>query len=220
MKTNAYVYKITNKITNEFYIGYRYKNQVLNIDPENDLWINYFTSSTKIKSEIQKHGTDSFYTEILFTDIDSLLCWKQEQILIKDNWDNPLLLNGKYHDPESNVEIFRRTMLLSDESRLKMSVAGKGRPKSAEHRKKIAIANTGKPQSVEKCRKISEARKGKPTNKGVSPPKYQCPNCSKMISRSNYTRWHGDMCKTLNPEQHEKNIQQIKNLANIRNKND
>jgi len=42
---DAYVYQITNKITGEIYYGYRYRNQTLEIEPENDLWVKYFTSS-------------------------------------------------------------------------------------------------------------------------------------------------------------------------------
>ena len=80
-----------------------------------------------------------------------------------------------------------------------MSIAGKGRPKSEEHKKKIALANTGNKGSAEKCAKISIARKGKPaSNKGVTPPKYECPHCKAFISNGNLQRWHGGNCKLVN----------------------
>lgn len=209
---NAYVYKIVNKLTNQFYIGYRSRNQVLNINPIDDLWIKYFTSSNRVKKDIEQYGTDSFTAEILFQNIDPIVCWRYEQCLIKESWNNDLLLNGKYHDPESDIEIYRRVNSLSEESRLKMSLAGKGRHKSEEHKQKIAVSNTGKFQSAEKRKKISEARKGKSTNRGVSPPKFECPHCNKMVSNANMQKWHNDKCKVINPDKFKEVSEHIRNL--------
>lgn len=198
MTTNAYVYKITNILTGEFYIGYRCSNQRKNIRPTDDLWVKYFTSSNRVKDDIKKYGANSFTTEILFEHQDSIECWKREQILIKENWGSVGLLNGKYHDPESNVEVRRRVGLLSESSRTKMSIAGKGRPKSEEHKRKIAIANTGQVASDQKRKKISDAMKGRPAhNKGISPPKYTCPHCGKIASFANLQKWHNDNCKSI-----------------------
>lgn len=198
----AYVYTITNKITGEFYHGYRYRNQTLGINPNDDLWITYFTSSCRIKNDIKKYGKNAFSATIIYENSNSIKCWQQEQIAIKKDWSNPLLLNGKYHEPESNVEIFRRVNLLTEATKLKMSAAGKGRPKSEEHKKKIALANTGNIGSAQKRAKISAARKGKATNKGISPPKYQCPHCGSFVSNSNLKRWHGNNCKVIDPNGH------------------
>jgi len=199
----AYVYTITNKITGEFYHGYRYRNQTLGITPNDDLWVTYFTSSRRIKHDIKKYGKTAFSATIIYENSDSIKCWQQEQIAIKKDWGNPLLLNGKYHDPESEIEIFRRVNLLSEATRLKMSAAGKGRPKSEEHKKKIALANTGNVGSAQKRAKISAARKGKPpSNKGVTPPKYSCPHCGSFVSNGNLKRWHGDKCKAIDPNGH------------------
>ena len=199
---DAYVYKVTNKITSEFYYGYRYKNQTLGITPEYDLWIIYFTSSIRIKKDIEKYGKESFTTEIIYKNIDSVKCWQQEQITIKQDWGNPLLLNGKYHDPNSNVELFRRVNILTEKTRTKMSIAGKGRLKSEDHKKKIAIANTGNVGSAQKRAKLSVYRKGKSTNKGISPPKYICEHCNANVSNGNLKRWHGDNCKSIDPKGH------------------
>lgn len=210
---DAYVYTITNKITGEFYHGYRYRNQTLGIVPKDDLWITYFTSSNRIKDDIKKYGKTSFTATIIYEDSDSVKCWQQEQMAIRQDWGNPLLLNGKYHSPESNIEIFRRVNLLSEATRRKMSAAGKGRPKSEEHKKKIALANTGKKGSAEKGAKISIARKGKPpSNKGVTPPKYSCPHCKSFVSMGNLNRWHGDRCKTIDLIGHNNRSLQVKNL--------
>lgn len=44
-----YVYKLTNKITNQFYYGYRRANVRLKLTPKNDLWKVYFSSSKDVK---------------------------------------------------------------------------------------------------------------------------------------------------------------------------
>jgi len=206
---DAYVYRITNKITGEFYHGYRYRNQTLGIEPEDDLWVRYFTSSNRIKKDLKQYGKESFIAEIIYKNPDSVKCWQQEQIAIQQDWGNPLLLNGKYHDANSNVEIYRRVNLLTEESRHKMSAASKGRAKSEEHKRKIALANTGKVGSAQKRAKLSAARKGKATNKGVSPPKYQCPHCGALVSNGNLNRWHGDKCKSIDPAGHTARSAQI-----------
>jgi ribosomal protein S27AE len=210
---DAYVYTITNKLTGEFYHGYRYRNQSLGIVPKDDLWISYFTSSNRIKNDIKKYGKTAFTATIIYENSDSVKCWQQEQIAIRQDWGNPLLLNGKYHDPESSVEIFRRVNLLTEKTRQKMSAAGKARPKSENHKKNIAIANTGKKGSAEKSAKISVARKGKPpSNKGITPPKYSCPNCGVSVSMGNFNRWHGERCKMIDPIGHNNRSFQVTNL--------
>ena len=74
---DAYVYTITNKLTGEFYHGYRYRNQTLGIVPKDDLWITYFTSSNRIKNDIKKYGKTAFITfsrELQF--IERLEAWR------------------------------------------------------------------------------------------------------------------------------------------------
>jgi hypothetical protein len=160
----SYVYKITNTITGEFYFGYRYGNIKLKLQPIDDLWVKYFTSSKTIKKIIKEYGVDAFETKILFEHEDSLVCWTYEQLIIRENWNNTLILNNKYHEPDSDTEVIRRTNFASDEAREKMSKAGKGRTKSEAHKQKIAIANTGNIGSHQKREKLSAAN----TNKVVA----------------------------------------------------
>lgn len=212
--TPSYVYKITNKITNQFYIGYRSRNQKLKRQPIDDLWVKYFTSSFHVKNIIKEFGVESFNCEILFLHEDSLVCWAYEQILIKQFWGNNLLINRKYHDPNSNIESIRKIGFHSSESKLKMSIVGKGRKKSEEHKRNISIANTGNIASPSKRKKLSEFHKGKsPSNLGKSPPKYPCIHCGKIVSNANLSKWHGNNCKLINPDKHNKNCEHIKNLA-------
>lgn len=59
-----YVYKLTHKITGQFYIGYRAANKII---AEKDLGIKYFSSSKKVK----ELGFDNFNIEIVAMFFDS-----------------------------------------------------------------------------------------------------------------------------------------------------
>lgn len=85
-----YVYKITDKKTNKFYIGARCSK----ITPDSDLGIKYFSSSKIVKSLISINGVDNFIFEIINNTFTS---WKEaydyEQSIIFSFWGNPQLLN-------------------------------------------------------------------------------------------------------------------------------
>jgi hypothetical protein len=40
----------------------------------------------------------------------------------------------------------------------------------------------------------------------------KCEHCEKEISKANYVRWHGDVCKKIDPETHFNRTKQIRNL--------
>jgi hypothetical protein len=88
----------------------------------------------------------------------------------------------------------------SEETKLKMSLAAKGKPKG--------------PMSDENKRKISESTKGKSKPKGMGEklsatvalqlaagthytqqPKLTCPHCGVQASKARYNAYHGDKCK-------------------------
>ena len=54
----------------------------------------------------------------------------------------------------------RKNQPLSDESRQKMSRAKKGRPRTEETKRRISVTLTGRPKSEESRKKLSETRKG------------------------------------------------------------
>lgn len=123
----AYTYLVRNKITGQFYYGFRCKNVKLKRHPEDDLWVKYFTSSKKISNLIKEYGKDSFECVILSKDAVPDKCYILEQKLISENIKNKLCLN----------ECCRLTgrfstagRIPSDESRLKSSKTQKGRSKS------------------------------------------------------------------------------------------
>lgn len=67
--------------------------------------------------------------------------------------------NSDAHKGEKNVR-FGKTH--SDETKRKMSVASKGKPKSEEHRRKNSESQKGKTISEEQRKKISDSLKGRP----------------------------------------------------------
>ena len=110
--------------------------------------------------------------------------------------------------------------IVSDEARLKMSLAKKGvkrNPHSEETKEKIRCANLGKKRSAETCNRIRMAslnqqnsffgtEEGKTMAKernkrlleeGRHPSQilHLCPYCQKEYPKTAITRWHGNKCK-------------------------
>jgi hypothetical protein len=85
-KSLPYVYKGIHRETGEFYIGYRYANKKPSTE---DLGNYYFTSSNQVKKIVFEKFDWIIIAE--FFDKDS--AWDFENLLIKDNFRNPLNLN-------------------------------------------------------------------------------------------------------------------------------
>lgn len=84
-----YVYKITS-LKGEYYFGVRWNYKG---NPENDLWVNYFTSSTFIHMLIAENNLEYFRTEILKTFEDKKVALDYEYCLIKESIGDKLCLN-------------------------------------------------------------------------------------------------------------------------------
>lgn len=182
-----YTYLIKHKPTNRVYYGMRAANRV---EPEQDLWQHYFTSSPKVQQLIEDTGRDSFDIEIrrVFATKEQAVAWETRvlrrcKVLHDDRWLN------------QNVAGY---IVPTEESRKKISDYHKDKPKTEEHKKKLSESQKGKPKlnsknktaeyralmsklksgpnnpmygkgcTEERARKIGEANKGKvPANKGV-----------------------------------------------------
>jgi len=92
----AYVYRLVYKPTGQYYYGYRKANIWYKRMPINDFWVHYFSSSTRVKAMIEKHGIADFDHEIIYESTDVESVYWLEQHLIKNNIDNPLVLNKRY----------------------------------------------------------------------------------------------------------------------------
>ena len=79
-----YVYKVTNLITNEFYIG-KHDSKFL--------WNTYMGSGRMITDAINKYGVKSFKKEILKSFLTGREAADYENKLILENKDNPLAYN-------------------------------------------------------------------------------------------------------------------------------
>ena len=60
----AYTYLITHNPTNQLYYGVRHSVNRKQMDPEQDLWIDYFTSSKAVHALIEEWGKETFDIEI------------------------------------------------------------------------------------------------------------------------------------------------------------
>jgi hypothetical protein len=87
--TKPYVYKITSK-NDEVYFGVRWDYTG---EASNDLWKKYFTSSTTVKELIIQEGVDYFKPTIVNFFDSKQEALEFEYSLIKENLNNPKLLN-------------------------------------------------------------------------------------------------------------------------------
>ena len=153
----AYVYKVTNKETGEFYIGSRTAKIVrTKLTPEQDFLVKYFTSG-KLQKDI-KVNLSKYYGEILFRSNEIIfinnstqfvVLW-YEQLLIRENIKNPLCKNNKYFDV--------------DTSKLMWFVDNSGRIFTEAHKVKIKRVGPengmfGKTHSEETKEKLSNIKK-------------------------------------------------------------
>lgn len=156
-----YIYKVTDKVTGEFYIGSQCRGKVIGK--------NYFTSSkNKIFKNKFKSNPAQFEIKIIGTFTNPESCVLQENIFIKFYIKNPLCLNKNY--------------VIGKEHQFCMSgCTGEknpfyGKQHSKETKYKISEANKGRLSARKGChlsdetrKKLSELKKGNtPWNKGKS----------------------------------------------------
>jgi len=182
-----YTYLIRHRPTNRVYYGMRAANKV---EPEQDLWHHYFTSSPTVQRLIEETGQDSFDIEIrkVFETKEQAVAWeirvlRRCKVLQDERWINQNVAGYIVPTEESRKKIsdFHKGKAKSDEHRKKLSASQKGKPKkstvyqSQEYRQKMSLLKSGlnngmygKGCTEERARKIGEANKGKiPINKGV-----------------------------------------------------
>jgi hypothetical protein len=128
----SYTYLIKHIPTGKVYYGVRFANKV---DPTDDLWKIYFTSSIGVKKLIEETGEESFLVEVRRT-FDT----KEEAVL----WE---------------TKVLRRCKVLQDDRWLNANIAGYIFP-SEEIRKKMSVAQRNRVTSEETKKKLSEVQKG------------------------------------------------------------
>ena len=127
-----YTYLIKHRPTGKVYYGFRSANKV---DPDQDLWKYYFTSSLKVQQLIQETGADSFDVEVR-----RIFKTKEQAIL----WE---------------TRVLRRCNVLNDDRWINQNIAGYIAP-TEESRKKISNFHKDKPKSDEHKHNLSKSQKG------------------------------------------------------------
>ena len=143
----SYVYKITCKITGEFYFGSSFS-------AKSD---QYWGSGRKIKDRVALYGKENFIKEILGEFDDRVEAHKVENEYIE-----------KFRNDEKclNIHLDHHFGTFSEESCAKRGAANaislRGKTFSKEHKERISAANRGKILSKERKERISAAMRGKP----------------------------------------------------------
>ena len=136
-KNLPYVYWLTHKETNQFYIGYREANS---LDPETDLPI--YKSSSNYIADI---GFEHFSWMIIAQFFTGQEAFEFEQKLIEEHINNPLCLNRHY----CRNGKFRYVRRVGDYKA------------SYTTRQKISLANKGKIKSDITCQNLSKSLTGR-----------------------------------------------------------
>jgi hypothetical protein len=183
-----YTYLIKHRPSGKVYYGFRCANKV---EPHNDLWKHYFTSSPRVQQLIEETGTESFDVEIrrIFESKEQAVSWETRvltrcKVLHDDRWLNQNVAGYIIPTDQSRKKIsnFHKDKPKSDEHKQKMSNAQKGKPKKSKayqtpaYRELMSKIKSGEGNarygvevSDETRQRISEAKKGKQIahNKGV-----------------------------------------------------
>lgn len=151
-------------INNMYYIGRR---SCLKIDNT------YYGGGVEIKKAIREYGRSNFVREILEVNEDAYVNRVREEHIIGDLWKNDSLCYNKMpggaggsktgpisDETKMKMSLAKRGKSLSEEHKLSLSKACKGintAPLTKEHREKLSIAASGKTLSNETRQKMSIA---------------------------------------------------------------
>lgn len=140
----CYTYLVKCTINNKFYYGVRWGNKV---SPSEDLWFKYFTSSKVIKNLINQYGKEAFLFEVrkVFTTKQEAIAWEETVLrrlkVLKspDTWLNKCISKAIRYDIHP-----RKGLIVSEDTKEKISKSNKGKPKFTEEDKlKMSINRTG-----------------------------------------------------------------------------
>jgi len=181
-----YTYLIKHRPTSKVYYGFRSANK---LDPHEDLWKNYFTSSPRVQQLIKETGADSFDVEIrkVFESKEQASAWETRvlnrcKVLHDDRWLNQNIAGYIVPTEESRKKIsnFHKDKPKTDQHKQNLSKSQKGKPKlnsknqTPEYRALMSKLKAGENNPMfgkgctpERAARIGAANKGKvPINKG------------------------------------------------------
>lgn len=199
----AYVYYIRHIPTGKYYYGSRYNHIKSGDNPEDDLWVKYFSSSREVKKLLKETGKDSFETTILFKDNDPGTCFEFEQTVIKEHIKDPLCINKRYFNTASGKPsycVFGKTLSSKGKPKREDTKQRMRKPKSDTHRESIRQAqlrnggNGPEHHSIETITKIKDWL----FENSAFKKKVTCPHCHKEGGNGPMKRFHFDNCKEKN----------------------
>ena len=150
-----YIYKVTNRGTNQYYIGSQCRGKIIGV--------NYFTSSTnkEFKDDFKTYGEEKYKIEIIKEFEDPEECVRVENYIIKNHMQlkDGLCLNRAYFC--NGEKIFSAVGIHH-------APWNKGIPHSKETRKRMSLAQKGQSPSKETRKRMSLAHKIKISIKGIT----------------------------------------------------
>lgn len=194
----SYVYYIRHIPSGKFYYGSRYKHIEHGVNPCDDLWKRYFTSSNEVSKLIKETGKESFEYKIIYTNNNLDKCFEFEQRLIKEHITNPLCINKRYFDSNKGSAvfcIFGKTLSSKGKPKSEETKKRMRKPKSESHKRNIGKAQlarggNGPSKHTEETKiKIANSLRLKPRDNVT------CPHCGKTGGAIAMPRWHFDNCK-------------------------
>jgi hypothetical protein len=153
-----YTYLIKHRPTGQVYYGVRSANKV---DPHEDLWNKYYSSSPRVQRLIEETGKESFDVEVR-----KVFETKEQAVA----WETKVLRRCKVlHDVRWLNQNVAGYIIPTEESNKKISDFHKGKPKSEDHKKKLRDSNIGKkkPPRTDEYRALMSKLKS-----GVNNPMY------------------------------------------------
>jgi hypothetical protein len=185
----AHLYRITDAVTGRFYIGkHGGKTQG-----------NYWGSGLLMKNYIKKHGRSNLKYEILVVSTPNYI-YDLEKKLVTDDFlkANPNCMNLAKGGMGGNLGCvpYNKGKKMSLDARQRLSIAKMGKPSprrgavlSDETKLKISMANKGKVNSKATLEKIKLA------NTNRKHQRVECPHCNTIGGVTGMARWHFDNCK-------------------------
>lgn len=201
-----YVYMCIHKETKKFYIGYRCANTQHNRSSHLD-FPKYKSSCKEIKLNFNE------YEWIILAEFfDSNAAYDYEQLLIFENWHDPLLMNESCFHLKNRF----KSKPLSNDHKKSISIA-QSKPKTSCHKKKLSEANIGnhwynndiisvqakqcpigfKPGRIIRSNEGFSSESGRRAglkNLGKSQKIITCPHCNKSGGNI-LKRYHFDNCE-------------------------
>lgn len=190
-----YIYKIVNKINQNYYYGRRaFPGENIHND-------RYFGSGMRLKAAIKKYGKSNFTKEIVSVhETEKDLVLAEQRLVTEDVVNDPncynLALGGYGGYTYYSERVFNHT----PEAKEKISKANKGRPRpdARETFLKLGINKwwAGKTRSDEdRAAKSIAAKKAISSGKHPARLMATCPYCNYTTTIGNAKRWHFDKCK-------------------------